>query len=86
MKEFWVYTALRALLFVATLALVLGVWLLVSDEVPLVWAMVLALVVSGVGSYFVLGPSREAFAHKVQGRAAKASAALEARRSREDVD
>ena len=86
MKEFWVYTALRALLFLATLALVFGVWLLVADEVPLLWAVVLAFALSGVGSYFVLGSSREAFARKVQERADRTAAAFEARRSREDVD
>ena len=86
MKEFWVYTGLRAVLFLATLAVVLGVWLLAADEVPLVWAFVIAFVVSGVASYFVLNRWREAFARKVQGRANKASAAFEARRSREDAD
>ena len=86
MKEVWVYTGLRVVLFLATFALVVGVWLLVADEVPIVWAVVIALVVSGVGSYFVLRRSREAFARRVQGRAERASAAFEARRSREDAD
>ena len=86
MKEFWVYTGLRAVLFLATFALVVGVWLLVADEVPIVWAVVIAFVVSGVGSYFVLQGSREAFARKVQGRAERASTAFEARKSREDAD
>ena len=86
MKEFWVYTGLRAVLFLATLALVLGVWLLVADEVPMLWATVLAFALSGVGSYFVLGGSREAFARKVQARADRTAAAFEARRSREDAD
>lgn len=85
MKEFWVYTGLRALLFVASLALVVGVWLMVADEVPLVWALVVAFVVSGVASYFLLDGSREAFARRVQGRAERASASFEARRSREDA-
>jgi hypothetical protein len=83
-KEFWVYTGMRALLFLATLALVVGVWLLAADEVPLFWAVVIAFVVSGLASYFVLHRSREAFARKVQGRADRASAAFEARRSKED--
>ena len=86
MKEFWVYTGLRAVLFLATFALVVGVWLLFSDEVPLVWAVVLAVAISGVGSYFVLQRSREAFARKVQTRAERASSAFEARKSREDAD
>jgi hypothetical protein len=85
-KEFWVYTALRGLLFVATLALVVGVWLLVADEVPVLWAIVVAFVLSGLGSFFVLRRSREAFARRVQARADRTSAAFEARRSREDTD
>ena len=85
-KEFWVYTGLRAVLFLATLALVVGVWLLVADEVPLLWAVVLAFVLSGLGSYFVLQGSREAFARKVQERAERTTAAFEERRSREDTD
>ena len=66
MKEFWVYTGLRAVLFLATLALVVGVWLLVADEVPLLWAVVLAFALSGLGSYFVLQGSREAFARSLE--------------------
>lgn len=85
-KEFWVYTALRAALFVATLVMVVGVWLLVAGQVPILWAFVVAFVVSGVASYFVLNNSREAFARRVQERADRASAAFEARRAREDAD
>jgi hypothetical protein len=85
-KEFWVYTALRALLFVGSLALVVGVWLLAADEVPVVWAVVIAFVVSGVASYFLLAGSREAFARRVQARAERATAAFEASRSKEDAD
>jgi len=85
-KEFWVYTALRGLLFLATLALVVGVWLLVADEVPVLWAIVVAFALSGVASFFVLRRSREAFARKVQTRADRTSAAFEARRSREDSE
>ena len=86
MKEFWIYTGLRALLFVASLTTVLGVWLLVSDEVPVLWAIVIAFVVSGLASYVLLARSREALALRVQERADRASAAFEARRSQEDAD
>lgn len=85
-KEFWVYTALRGLLFLATLAVVVGIWLLVADEVPVFWAILVSFVLSGVGSYFVLRRSREALARQVQARADRTSAAFEARRSREDAD
>ena len=86
MKEFWIYTGLRVLLFVATLAVVFGVWLLLSDEVPVVWAVVVAFAISGLASYFLLERSRQAFAQKVEGRAERVSAAFEAQRSKEDVD
>ncbi len=86
MKEFWIYTGLRLLLFLATLAVVFGVWLLLADQVPVLWAVVIAFALSGVASYFVLDRSREAFARRVQARAERASAAFEARRAKEDVD
>ena len=31
-KEFWIYTGLRIVLFLASLALVIGVWMMVADE------------------------------------------------------
>ena len=86
MKEFWIYTGLRVLLFVATLAVVFGVWLLLSDEVPVLWAVVVAFAISGLASYFLLERSRQAFAQKVEGRAGRVSTAFEAQRSKEDVD
>lgn len=86
MKEFWIYTGLRVLLFLATLAVVFGVWLLLSDEVPVVWAVVLAFAISGLASFFLLDRSRRAFAQKVETRAGRASAAFEAKRAQEDVD
>jgi uncharacterized membrane protein len=85
-KEFWVYTGLRVLLFLATLAVVFGIWLLVADEVPVLWAVVIAFAISGVASFYLLDRSRQAFAQRVQARAERASAALEAQRSKEDVD
>jgi ABC-type bacteriocin/lantibiotic exporter with double-glycine peptidase domain len=85
-KEFWIYTGLRALLFVASLTTVIGVWLLVADQVPLLWAFVIAFGVSGLASYVLLARSREALALRVQERADRASVAFEARRAREDAD
>ncbi len=86
MKEFWIYTGLRVLLFVATLAVVFGVWLLLADEVPVLWAVVIAFAISGLASFFLLDRSRQAFAKKVEVRAGRVSAAFEAQRSKEDVD
>ena len=86
MKEFWVYTGLRILLFLASLAIVAGIWAVATDEVNMVWAVVIAFLVSGLGSYFLLARQREAFAQRVEVRAQKASAKIEEMRSKEDTD
>ena len=86
MKEFWVYTALRLVLFLASLGIVVGVWVLIAGEFNLFVAIIIAFVVSGIGSYYVLDPQREAFARRVQSRAEKASSKLEEMRSKEDAD
>jgi hypothetical protein len=85
-KEFVVYTVLRILLLVASFGVVLGIWALVADAVPLLWVFVIAFALSGVASYFLLNRPRAAFAARVEERAARASAAFEDRRAREDVD
>ena len=86
MKEFVVYTALRILLFVASLAIVAGIWLLLTDEVPLLWVLVLGFALSGIASYFLLNRQRAAFARRVEERAQRAGARFEGMRAREDVD
>lgn len=85
-KEFVVYTALRILLFLASLAVVIGVWMLLADRVPLTWAVVVAFVVSGLGSYFLLNRQRTAFARRVEERAERATAKFEEMKAREDSD
>ena len=85
-KEFLVYTALRLGLFVGSFAIVFGIWFLVTGSVPVLWAVVIAFVMSGVGSYYLLERQREQFAVKVEGRAAKVSQKLEAQRGKEDAD
>lgn len=86
MKEFLVYTAMRLVLFLGSLAIVIGVWSAVDDQVPIFWAVLLAFVISGIGSYFLLNRQREAFARRVEHRAALASAKMEEMRTKEDVD
>jgi protein-S-isoprenylcysteine O-methyltransferase Ste14 len=86
-KEFVVYTALRIVLFLASFGIVVGVMALASDgSYNLFWAVVLGFLISGIGSFFILDRQRQAFAQRVESRAAKASAAFEERKSREDVD
>jgi mannitol-specific phosphotransferase system IIBC component len=86
-KEFVVYTVMRILLFLASLGVIVGVMALVSGgRFHLFWAVVLAFLVSGIASYFILERQREAFARRVETRAAKAAAAFEERKAREDAD
>lgn len=85
-KEFWTYTLLRIALFLASAAIVYGIWAIVGDTVPLLWVIVIGFVVSGLGSYFILAPQREAFARRVDDRARRASTRIEQMRSREDSD
>lgn len=86
MKEFWIYTLLRLLIFAGSLGLVVGIWFLFSDQVPILWAVVIAFVLSGVGSYFLLNRPREAFARRVESRAERMSAKIEEMRAKEDAD
>ncbi|MGI8644836.1 MAG: DUF4229 domain-containing protein [Nocardioides sp.] len=86
MKEFVVYTGLRLLLFVASLAVVGGIWALASGDtqVPALWVVLVAFLLSGLASAFLLNKQRDAFARRVEKRAGAAAAAFEAKRARED--
>ena len=98
MKEFWVYTLLRLGLFAGSFGIVLGIWLLaisggdwsslVRDEVDraVFWSVIVAFIVSGVGSYYLLRQQREGFAAKVEARASRVSDRLAEQRSKEDAD
>jgi hypothetical protein len=85
-KEFWIYTLLRVVLFLGSLGIVIGVWFLFTDEVPIIWAVVIAFVMSGLGSYFLLNGQREALAKRVDERAQRMSSRIDEMRSKEDVD
>lgn len=85
MKEFVVYTVMRIVLFMASFGIVVGIMALAFDgRYNLFWAIILAFLISGVASWFILNRQREAFARRVEARAAKASAAFEERKARED--
>lgn len=86
MKEFWIYTLMRLGLFFGSGAIIFGIWFVATGDVPLLWVIVIAFAVSGVGSYFLLQRQREEFAAKVEGRAAKAAQKFEAERAKEDAD
>lgn len=85
-KEFLHYTLLRFGLFLSTMAVFGGLGVLLFGEESLLWALLLAVVVSAGLSYKLLARQREALALRVQQRAEAASAKFEERRAREDVD
>ena len=78
---------MRIALFLASFGVVVGVMALVFDgRYNLFWAVILAFLISGIASYFILNRQREAFARRVEARASRASAAFEERKAREDQD
>jgi len=81
-----VYTLARLGLFVASYALVVGVYLLVTggDRVPLIWPFLVAVVISAVASFYLLRGMRERFAFVVEARANRASQKFEEMRAKED--
>ena len=85
-KEFVVYTGLRLLMLLATFGIVIGIWLMVADSANIFVAIIIAFVVSGVGSYFLLNRPRQALAQHVEVRAARASKAFEQMKAKEDAD
>jgi mannitol-specific phosphotransferase system IIBC component len=85
-KEFVVYTLARIGLFAASFAIILGIWAAVTGTLAVLWAVVLAAVVSAVASYYLLRGPRERFAARVEDRAARMSRKIEESRTKEDVD
>jgi hypothetical protein len=83
-KEFWIYTGLRLLLFAASVGVVGGIWLAVSDSANVMWILIIGLVVSGAASYFLLGRQRTALAHHVDERAGRMTSKLEELKAKED--
>ncbi|WP_167736492.1 DUF4229 domain-containing protein [Nocardioides sp. 1609] len=85
MKDFVVYTALRIGLFLLTWAAVTGAWLLVAGEAALGLTFLIAFVLSGIGSYFVLSGPRDRLARHVEQRAGRISDKMDERAAKEDV-
>jgi hypothetical protein len=88
MKGFLLYTAMRFGVFLATYALVVGVYLLVTDgrSLPILWPLILAAVLSTLVSVYLLRGPRDRLAAGVQARAERMSARYEQMRSKEDTD
>jgi hypothetical protein len=85
-KEFAIYTVSRLGLFVASYAIVVGIYLLVTGEnsVPLFWPFLVAIVISSVASVYLLKAQRARFAAVVERRATAASRRFEQARAKED--
>jgi membrane protein implicated in regulation of membrane protease activity len=87
MKEFLAYTAARLALFAATYGLVVGLYILVvGTPVPVLMTLLVAAIISGVASVYLLRGMRERFTAKVQGRADRMSQRFEEMKAKEDVD
>lgn len=87
MKEFWIYNLLRLALLASSFVIVVGVWSLFTDDgVPIIWSLLLALLLSGVSSWYLLARQREALARVLEERAGRASAKFEAYKARHDED
>lgn len=76
MRELVVYTAARLGLFLVAYALVVGGYLLLSDDdqVPLLWPFLVAVLVSAIASAFLLRRQRDRLAAHVQQRAERSAA------------
>lgn len=85
MKAFAVYTALRLGLFVGAVALVYAVWAMLAGAVPVLGLLVVAFLVSGVASYFLLQRPRAALAHRIDERASRVTQRFDDSRAREDA-
>jgi hypothetical protein len=87
-KDFAIYTLARIGLFVASYAVIAGVWMLASGSrsVPILWPLLLAAVVSAVASFYLLRGPRERFAARVDARASAAVRRFEEVRAKEDQD
>jgi hypothetical protein len=87
-KEFVIYTVARLGLFVASYAVISGIYMLVTgtDSVPLIWPLLLAAIVSAVASLYLLKGPHTRFAAWVEQRAATMTRRFEEARAKEDQD
>jgi uncharacterized RDD family membrane protein YckC len=84
-KEFAVYTLARIGMFVAALAVFVGLFMALGIDNVII-PVVLAAVASAVASYYLLQGPRARFAQRVETRAANISRRIEESRSKEDQD
>lgn len=63
------YTVMRLGLLFSSFLLVLGIWGLLADEIPLLGVLLVALVISAVASYYLLQGPRNRLAARLEERA-----------------
>ena len=83
MKEFAIYTGLRAALFAVCFAVL---WFALNSWLSIFPLLLLALIVSSILSIFVLRAARDRLAGKIEHRATKISHRLDQARTAEDDD
>jgi ABC-type bacteriocin/lantibiotic exporter with double-glycine peptidase domain len=83
MKEFAIYTGLRAALFAVCFG---ALWLALNSWLTIFPLLLLALIVSSILSIFVLRAARDRLAGKIEQRAEKISHRIEQARTAEDDD
>jgi hypothetical protein len=86
-KDFVVYTALRLVLFLATAAVVMGTWRLITGELTQTASfvcLIASFLISGVVALKLLEPQRARFARRVEDRASAAASKFDEMRSKED--
>ncbi|MFC6158795.1 DUF4229 domain-containing protein [Kribbella sp. NPDC058693] len=83
MKEFAIYTGLRAALFAVCFAVL---WFALNNWLTIFPLLLVALILSSILSIFVLRAARERLAGKIETRAANISQRLEQARTAEDDD
>jgi Protein of unknown function (DUF4229) len=87
-KAFVVYSVARLGIFVASYAIIAGIWLLATggEAVPLLWPLLVAMVISAVASVYLLRGPRQRFAAQVDERATRAARKFEEMRAKEDSE
>jgi ABC-type bacteriocin/lantibiotic exporter with double-glycine peptidase domain len=83
MKEFAIYTGLRAALFAACFAVL---WFALNNWLTAFPLLLLALIISSILSIFVLRAARDRLAGKIEHRAENIAHRIERSRTAEDDD
>lgn len=73
MKDFWIYNLLRLGILIASVGIVIPAWGLVQNPVPVVPAVIVGFVISGILSYFLLNRQRQKVAVRLENRAHRIS-------------